>query len=115
MRGDESQVFYSLYGVVEHSGQLNSGHYTAFVKLRSQQPDTQKFLNKLPQCLCNVSKLIQELQKRPPQEDRGLGEASGFPEILGQWYHISDTYVRQVTEQQVLNSVAYILFYERIS
>ena len=25
-------TFYSLYGIVEHSGRLNSGHYTAFVR-----------------------------------------------------------------------------------
>ncbi len=29
----ESTVLYSLYGLVEHSGRLNSGHYTAYVKL----------------------------------------------------------------------------------
>jgi ubiquitin C-terminal hydrolase len=27
------QILYSLYGVVEHSGRLQGGHYTAFVKV----------------------------------------------------------------------------------
>lgn len=29
----EERPIYSLYGIVEHSGKLNSGHYTAFVKI----------------------------------------------------------------------------------
>lgn len=35
----ENRVLYSLYGVVEHSGRLQFGHYTAFVKVR--QPNQQ--------------------------------------------------------------------------
>ncbi|KAG2457166.1 UBP16 hydrolase, partial [Polypterus senegalus] len=31
----DKQVLYSLYGVVEHSGTMRSGHYTAFVKVQS--------------------------------------------------------------------------------
>lgn len=113
MSGDESQVLYSLYGVVEHSGQLNSGHYTAFVKLRPNNPHSPSFLNTLPQYLCNVKRLTQQLRGHV---DRGASEASAAPEpVPGQWYHISDTYVRKVSQQQVLNAVAYILFYERIS
>ncbi|XP_019750226.1 ubiquitin carboxyl-terminal hydrolase 16 isoform X2 [Hippocampus comes] len=30
----ERQILYSLYGIVEHSGTMRSGHYTAFVKVR---------------------------------------------------------------------------------
>ncbi|XP_061827979.1 ubiquitin carboxyl-terminal hydrolase 16 isoform X2 [Nerophis lumbriciformis] len=29
----ESQMLYSLYGIVEHSGTMRSGHYTAYVKV----------------------------------------------------------------------------------
>ncbi|XP_037123670.1 ubiquitin carboxyl-terminal hydrolase 16 [Syngnathus acus] len=32
----ERQILYSLYGIVEHSGTMRSGHYTAFVKVRPQ-------------------------------------------------------------------------------
>lgn len=35
--------------------------------------------------------------------------AAGF-----KWYHISDTSVSEATEERVLKSQAYILFYERI-
>lgn len=30
----KTQVLYSLYGIVEHSGTMRSGHYTAYVKTR---------------------------------------------------------------------------------
>jgi len=30
-----TKVLYSLYGVVEHSGTMRSGHYTAYAKMRS--------------------------------------------------------------------------------
>lgn len=32
----------------------------------------------------------------------------------GKWYYISDTHVSEVSESKVLNSEAYLLFYERI-
>ena len=32
----------------------------------------------------------------------------------GQWFHISDTHVHTVSADKVLNSQAYLLFYERI-
>lgn len=34
----EPQTLYSLYGVVEHSGTMRSGHYTAYVKVRTEAP-----------------------------------------------------------------------------
>lgn len=32
----------------------------------------------------------------------------------GQWFHISDTHVQAVPTTKVLNSQAYLLFYERV-
>lgn len=32
----DTQILYSLYGIVEHSGTMRSGHYTAYVKVRPQ-------------------------------------------------------------------------------
>ena len=34
MRPGQRRVLYSLFGVVEHSGRLTSGHYTAYVRVR---------------------------------------------------------------------------------
>jgi len=30
----DSRILYNLYGIVEHSGSMSRGHYTAFVKQR---------------------------------------------------------------------------------
>uniref|UniRef100_A0A8C5DR95 Ubiquitin carboxyl-terminal hydrolase n=1 Tax=Gouania willdenowi TaxID=441366 RepID=A0A8C5DR95_GOUWI len=45
-KGD-SQILYSLYGIVEHSGTMRSGHYTAYVKVRPACPKSSS--NGLPQ------------------------------------------------------------------
>jgi len=36
-RNHSDPVLYSLYGIVEHSGRLNSGHYTAYVKAQNRE------------------------------------------------------------------------------
>ncbi|KAG7471195.1 hypothetical protein MATL_G00121860 [Megalops atlanticus] len=84
----QTQVLYSLYGIVEHSGTMRSGHYTAYVKARPTLPSP---LN-------------------GPTTQGGDAEA-----LKGSWYHISDTSVQPVPETKVQNSQAYLLFYERIS
>lgn len=83
-----SQVLYSLYGIVEHSGTMRSGHYTAYVKAR-------------PFCLSTTH--------------NGVG-THGEPEpVKGAWFHVSDSSVQPVTESKVQSCQAYLLFYERIS
>uniref|UniRef100_A0A8C6MKN8 Ubiquitin carboxyl-terminal hydrolase n=1 Tax=Nothobranchius furzeri TaxID=105023 RepID=A0A8C6MKN8_NOTFU len=72
------RVLYSLYGIVEHSGSMRGGHYTAYVKVRK------------PSASCLTS---------TPS---------------GQWVYVSDTTVQTVPESRVLNSQAYLLFYEEM-
>ncbi|KAL7825415.1 hypothetical protein AOLI_G00326220 [Acnodon oligacanthus] len=84
----ETQVLYSLYGIVEHSGTMRSGHYTAFVKARPQSNPV----------LLNGAASPGETA--PPR---------------GSWFHISDSSVQPVTEAKVQSAQAYLLFYERIS
>ncbi|CAL8349084.1 unnamed protein product [Arctogadus glacialis] len=84
----ESKVLYSLYGIVEHSGTMRSGHYTAYVKAR---PDSLS-KNGLPASA--------EPLQAPPR---------------GTWYHASDSSVQPVTESKAQGSQAYLLFYERMS
>uniref|UniRef100_A0A8V0YCD4 Ubiquitin carboxyl-terminal hydrolase n=1 Tax=Gallus gallus TaxID=9031 RepID=A0A8V0YCD4_CHICK len=86
-----TKVLYSLYGVVEHSGTMRSGHYTAYAKMRNMNN--------------HLSDLI--LQGQPPQ-------ALETEPIKGQWFHISDTHVQAVSTSKVLSSQAYLLFYERL-
>uniref|UniRef100_A0A673VKQ5 Ubiquitin carboxyl-terminal hydrolase n=1 Tax=Salmo trutta TaxID=8032 RepID=A0A673VKQ5_SALTR len=77
------RVLYSLYGIVEHSGSMRGGHYTAYVKVRSPQRRTEQ-----------------------PQEASSAAQ--------GQWVYVSDTNVQTVPESRVLNSQAYLLFYEEM-
>ncbi|KAF6116896.1 ubiquitin specific peptidase 45 [Phyllostomus discolor] len=87
------EVLYSLYGIVEHSGSMRGGHYTAYVKVRTPS-----------------RKLWERItgKKSVP----GLKEPDS--ELAGQWVHVSDTYVQVVPESRALSAQAYLLFYERI-
>ncbi|XP_036600764.1 ubiquitin carboxyl-terminal hydrolase 16 [Trichosurus vulpecula] len=87
-----TKVLYSLYGVVEHSGTMRRGHYTAYVKTRTSNS--------------HLYNLV--LDGTSPQEFENES-------AKGQWFHISDTHVQAVPATKVLNSQAYLLFYERIN
>uniref|UniRef100_A0A6Q2WU33 Ubiquitin carboxyl-terminal hydrolase n=1 Tax=Esox lucius TaxID=8010 RepID=A0A6Q2WU33_ESOLU len=80
------RVLYSLYGIVEHSGSMRGGHYTAYVKVRSPQRRVE--------------------QSQRPREASSTAQ--------GQWVYVSDTNVQAVPESRVLNSQAYLLFYEEV-
>ncbi|XP_041850844.1 ubiquitin carboxyl-terminal hydrolase 16 isoform X2 [Melanotaenia boesemani] len=82
----DAKILYSLYGIVEHSGTMRSGHYTAYVKVR-------------PEC--------------PKASSKGLIEGDADPP-RGSWFHISDTSFQPVSESKVMSCQAYLLFYERI-
>uniref|UniRef100_A0A8C7UAL1 Ubiquitin carboxyl-terminal hydrolase n=1 Tax=Oncorhynchus mykiss TaxID=8022 RepID=A0A8C7UAL1_ONCMY len=84
------RVLYSLYGIVEHSGSMRGGHYTAYVKVRSPQRRTEQ-----------------------PQR-RNLAGLCEYSATQGQWVYVSDTNVQTVPESRVLNSQAYLLFYEEM-
>lgn len=88
---EHTKVLYSLYGVVEHSGTMRSGHYTAYAKTRNANS--------------HLSNLV--LHGDIPQDFE-------MESTKGQWFHISDTHVQAVPITKVLNSQAYLLFYERI-
>uniref|UniRef100_A0A3Q4BQU8 Ubiquitin carboxyl-terminal hydrolase n=1 Tax=Mola mola TaxID=94237 RepID=A0A3Q4BQU8_MOLML len=83
-------VLYSLYGIVEHSGSMRGGHYTAYVKVRPPQRRTEQHHKNLS----------------------GARDAGSSPQ--GQWVYVSDTTVQTVPESRVLNSQAYLLFYEEL-
>uniref|UniRef100_A0A2K6V568 Ubiquitin carboxyl-terminal hydrolase n=1 Tax=Saimiri boliviensis boliviensis TaxID=39432 RepID=A0A2K6V568_SAIBB len=87
------KVLYGLYGIVEHSGSMRGGHYTAYVRVRTPS-----------------RKLLEHITKK--KNVPGLKEADS--ESAGQWVHISDTYVQVVPESRALSAQAYLLFYERV-
>lgn len=113
MSSVQTEILYSLYGVVEHSGHLKSGHYTAYVKATKRTLDN-SFLGQLPLAQCDLEQLLHKFSKNSvlPTEDAAKEEISSSEEV--RWYYISDCHVRETTEAQVLKCQAYLLFYERI-
>ncbi|KAE8602840.1 hypothetical protein XENTR_v10014146 [Xenopus tropicalis] len=89
---EDKCVLYSLYGIVEHSGSMRGGHYTAYVKIR------------MP---------FKKVSEKIPGNKNSVGQRGG-PELSSQWVYVSDTHVQMVSESRVLSSQAYLLFYEKL-
>ena len=121
---ESTRVLYSLYGVVEHSGTMRSGHYTAYSKARAANTRLSNLVLRgdIPQGeACRVLALGRHVAKQTTTLNFSVH--TSFPISLtdfevestkGQWFHISDTHVHTVSADKVLNSQAYLLFYERI-
>ncbi|KAL8603378.1 hypothetical protein ACOMHN_004229 [Nucella lapillus] len=121
--GGQRKVLYALYGVVEHSGRLQTGHYTAYVKVR---PSLGPLTNFLHQHSSNprdyIHRYIEQMQvgggsgvSSVAEEDCGdhqLATEALLPP--GRWFHVSDSRINEVTEATVLRAQAYLLFYERV-
>lgn len=111
---DQKEVIYSLYGVIEHSGRLSSGHYTAYVKVRpvTSHPLT-KFLQREPMQTEDLHRLRDQLSERLLAERSTVEDSSEYSSE-GSWYYCSDSQVLAVSEEKVLRSQAFLLFYERV-
>lgn len=115
---DQKKVLYSLYGIISHSGDLGGGHYIAYVKSRHRLDCLKQFI-KAGMKYDRLCQTMEELQTSP-QTKQLLNLSACKEEIHRQldedatWYFASDTYVQSVTEKDVKNAEAYILFYERI-
>ncbi|XP_013383302.1 ubiquitin carboxyl-terminal hydrolase 16-like isoform X2 [Lingula anatina] len=106
----KKKILYALYGVVEHSGRLTGGHYTAFVKVR---PNANGRLKEFLQTNGITAKLpIRDLSEDEDEEAKmEEGEPKPPP---GRWFYVSDSRVSEAAESNVLRAQAYLLFYERI-
>lgn len=111
---DQKEVIYSLFGVIEHSGRLSSGHYTAYVKVRpvTSHPLT-KFLQREAMQTEDLYRLRDQLSNRLLAEQTSDEDSSEFSSE-GTWYYCSDSQVMAVSEEKVLRSQAFLLFYERV-
>lgn len=114
VRPGQKKILYALYGVVEHSGRLNAGHYTAYVKVRPNIGIITDFLNAGSPTLKDCTKRYLEVQNSTAsleEQEESIVERLVPP---GKWYHISDSRVSETTESTVQRAQAYLLFYERI-
>ncbi|CAB3992006.1 ubiquitin carboxyl-terminal hydrolase 16-like [Paramuricea clavata] len=103
----EGKVLYSLFGIVEHSGSLHSGHYTAYCRVPTVPSSLfeTKFEN-LTQLLNIMDQMWTQGDKRESYVHEGLSSS--------RWFYISDSHVSEVGLDRVLKAQAYLLFYERM-
>ncbi|KAL8617496.1 hypothetical protein ACOMHN_060996 [Nucella lapillus] len=126
VRRGQGRVLYSLYGLVEHSGRLHGGHYTAYVKVRPGLSPVNRFLRTQPLKSHDfIHRLIEQLSSGAADEEENGEEdddddtssstaTQPTPGPEGRWFHVSDSSVNAVPESKVLSAQAYLLFYERI-
>ena len=89
---------YKLFGVVDHSGTLHRGHYTAYVRKRDTSLDESFKDPSIP-----LEELINLLGSVNAEKS----------EDLDKWYFCNDERISETTLKRVLNADAYLLFYER--
>ncbi|XP_023240096.1 ubiquitin carboxyl-terminal hydrolase 45-like [Centruroides sculpturatus] len=109
---NQKEIPYSLYGVVEHSGRLTGGHYTAYVKTRHKAATKfASFLRHEPLNQSDIITLIKNFGNTTSENEPVLHTLEDYEE---KWYYVSDGHVKLSSESQVLRSQGYLLFYERI-
>jgi ubiquitin C-terminal hydrolase len=86
---DSSKQLYKLVSVIVHHGNHFGGHYTVYRKLISDSIHEES----------NYDSLVKNLVSNNKRE---------------QWVHISDEHTSPVSEEEVLRSQAYMLYYEKI-
>lgn len=95
---------YSLYGVVIHGGSMRGGHYTAYVRVRSEV--------QLERLTCNK---VTESETIDSDAEHIKTRSFDYTSMENsQWYYISDTLVNKASADDVSQSQAYLLFYERL-
>ena len=125
--GCNNSLKYKLFGLVEHSGTLKFGHYTATIKVSGKRRDEnlRKFLRFKP-FVSSVENFLKKLElpekelmkdclpTNHDEEEEKENKGKNEQECEDKWYYISDSHVSEVKESDVLATEAYLLFYERI-
>ncbi|KAL1914352.1 uncharacterized protein VTP21DRAFT_8991 [Calcarisporiella thermophila] len=122
---------YQLYGAVVHLGGLMGGHYIAYVKTSKIRGKDQQIIPDVPLAQMQISSQRKsgknrgkklEVKHTNPEEERTRKSENGptteneqdITEERHEWIYCSDSLVRPSSLDEVLNSRAYLLFYERI-
>ncbi|KAL5102924.1 hypothetical protein TcWFU_003138 [Taenia crassiceps] len=112
---------YRLFGVVEHSGQLRSGHYVCYVAEESDIPADQFIasLEKPDPWPLHLHHLVCQLRRGDQRVlhgdfDENFIDKESKNTDARTWYHISDTHVTRASVSTVLSAQPYLLFYQRV-
>ena len=118
--------------MVEHSGGMHGGHYTAYVRVRTPpcNPASTTSKHDINSSTDPSERTVHSDKDMTPQisspslelvcgntdvaDESETGTSFDLSSTKGHWYYISDSHVRTATESEVLKSQAYILFYERL-
>jgi len=117
----KGSFLYWLYGAVIHDGRsLESGHYTACVRMRTVHLSTATtFLQKTfldREKMMNKDELIELVANDLPREHvEEPPTRHDHDDSQDYWFDISDSSVSKVDFDKVLKKEAYLLFYERIA
>ncbi|VDK40118.1 unnamed protein product [Taenia asiatica] len=112
---------YRLFGVVEHLGQLRSGHYVCYIAEEGNIPADQfvASLEKPDPWPLHLYHLVCQLRRGDQRvihgdhDDTCIDEESKNADTRT-WYYISDTHVARASVSTVLNAQPYLLFYHRV-
>ena len=105
------KILYGLRGIVDHTGRITAGHYAAYVNIADWNDNTKSTTTE--ERSEGISSTYEPMDTDPPQQNEELPQAleSNFTD---EWYFISDSSYNETDRSHVLNSQAYILFYERL-
>lgn len=111
----EENIWYALYAVVVHIGStLKSGHYVAYVKVRDNDHDLERFIQKnYFDRSVSVDQLIEMMKQWKVTEGQKNSPWKAKVQS-GTWYRMCDAEVSRAKATEVLNQNAYLLFYERV-
>merc|ERR1711878_254672 len=96
----QAKVLYSLYGCVEHSGGLQGGHYTAFVRVRpaNTHADSTAFFapsiskaSDIPKFLDEIESKVKSSRHRTETPEEAADRAMKSCDLPKRWYHVSDS------------------------
>ncbi|KFB49675.1 ubiquitin carboxyl-terminal hydrolase 16-like protein [Anopheles sinensis] len=110
-------ILYELFGIIKEK---DINRYAAYVKVRTPplKQDTVKIEKMIKNLQLHYSKIIYSQEQEeyivPEPESIEEPEPVDVQPSPGKWYYAQDTYVREVTEEEVLRVRPYSLFYERL-
>jgi len=130
---EDKLIMYDLLGVVQHSGSLHGGHYTAYVKYtqnsssqhsgdqNGDQEGTESGLSIADHQSDSASRrsgysaakpLLSRFQHSYHSENPNVVESGTLLPTSGDhWFYTSDSYNEPTTKDDVHNSQAYLLLY----